>query len=177
VGDSRSDAGDGGTAGVLAMGGTAGTVTTGGTSGTNATGATGGLDNTCLYWGQTHPDEVEFVAPDGCNTCVCHYAFIECTLVECTPVGDCEELRTAYDWALEIAKYCPPDCNEVVLSAPQCGCPTHAASVPGLYQLDHIALAYAERGCIDPMTCPPCPDAPVRGYCSTHGYCIEVPAE
>jgi hypothetical protein len=187
TGDSRSDAGDGGsggsvsmggTAGTVAMGGTAGTVATGGTAGTGATGGTGGSVGTCNFWGETHDNEVEFVAPDGCNTCVCHEFYIECTLVECTPEGDCDELETAYDWALEWAQECTFECGAVVMSAIQCGCPVHANAEKGVGQLDRIAAAWRALGCAEPPAqCRACPDAPMRGYCSTHGMCIEVPAE
>jgi hypothetical protein len=172
-GDSGPDAGDGGTTTTGGTGGVAGAIETGGTAPVGGTGGAG----RCYFLGDPYEHGTEFVAPDGCNTCICINQWVDCTLSACVPVGNCDELAGAYRWALEIAKWCGTECETVVTNALQCGCPTHVNEPAGIERLGMIADAWNELGCGGGVTCGACPDDAVRGYCSTHGSCIEVPAE
>lgn len=90
-GPSSSSAGSGG-----ATGGVRGSDVTGATGGSMASGASGsgtsgvtgadaGAGAGCSFQGQVYADGASFPAGDGCNTCRCSGATVECTARGCDP--------------------------------------------------------------------------------------------
>jgi hypothetical protein len=133
-----------------------------------------------MYGGQTYDDGTSFPAADGCNTCTCMNGSIGCTLIGCPPQDDCDSLSEAYQDALTQAKTCLPDadfqCQRLVASALQCGCPTYANDPAGINQLGQISLAWNDQACGGGIVCGACAPDPIGVVCND-GLCVDIHPE
>jgi hypothetical protein len=173
-GDSRSDAGNGGTT----TEGTGGSVATGGVAtGGDATGGASGSggQRPCTVGDAVFQSGDSFPAPDGCNTCFCDDGEVGCTLLLVCP-ADCADLSALYQEWLVAAKDCGPrsQCDVVMPSGLQCGCLTHVGNPPAINELVVLTTDWINLGCGGGVTCGMCPPDPTGGYCSSDGVCVDT---